>query len=104
MDLSETPAVEPRETGGDERIGLLVAGLLLVLVGWGLAVGLNLLLHAQAPPSGMPVGPLRIFRSLGPYAWLTLALGLFTGAMGSAFVLLARATAKGPFVLPGEPY
>ena len=104
MDLTETPAVEPMETGGDERIGLFVAGALLVVVGWGIAVLLNLLLHAQAPAGGTPLGPIRVGHALGPYAWLTLALGLFTGAMGSAFVLLARTTAKGPFVLPGQPY
>lgn len=104
MDLSETPAVAPMETGGDERIGLFLAGAVLLVVGWGFAVLLNLLLHAQAPDSGLPLGPVRVFRSLGGYAWLTLGLGLFTGAIGAAFVVLARSTAKGPFVLPGQPY
>ncbi|MGI0132548.1 MAG: hypothetical protein ACREDK_05585 [Thermoplasmata archaeon] len=104
MDLAETPAVDPLPTGGDERAGLFVAGGLLLAVGWGMAVVLNLLVHALAPSGGIPFGPIRIVPAIGPYAWLTLALGAFTGLMGVAFVRLARSTAKGPLVLPGEPY
>ena len=104
VDLQETPAVPPMDSGGDERLGYFIAGGLLVALGWGLAVGANLLVHATAGSTGASVGWIRITSTLGPIAWAVLALGLVTGAVGAALIGLARRTHPGPFVLPGYGY
>lgn len=104
VDVSESPAVPPFDGQGDERAGWAIAGGLLVLLGWGLAVALNLYLHLTAPAAGVALGPIRIGSTLGAFAWLTLALGLFTGAVGAGLLVLSRSAPKGPLVLPGYPY
>lgn len=104
VDLSETPAVPPEDHGGDERAGFLVAGGLLIAVGWGLAVVLNVLAHAMAPRGGSAWGPVTVFPTMGPFAWAAFGLGLFTGAIGVGLLLLARSSPKGRFVLPGFAY
>jgi hypothetical protein len=104
VDLQETPAVPPTDPGGDERIGYLIAGGLLVLLGWGFGVVANLLLHEWAGPGGMPLVWLRITSTLGPYAWAVFGFGLVTGAVGVGLLMVGRAAPKGPFVLPGVDY
>ncbi|MCI4368506.1 MAG: hypothetical protein L3K09_02945 [Thermoplasmata archaeon] len=103
-DLSETPAVPPTDYGGDERLGLFIAGGLLLLFGFGVAVILNLFLHLSAPSGGSVLGPWRITSTMGPYAWAILAFGLVTGIVGAALIALGRETAPGALVLPGYPY
>jgi hypothetical protein len=103
-DLQETPAIEPEDEGGNERAGFRIAGAILVFVGWGLAVFLNALLHASAHPGGRVVGFVRISSTLGPFAWATLALGLFTGLFGVGMLWIARESNPGPVRLPGFPY
>jgi len=104
VDLQETPAVPPTDPGGDERIGYLAAGGLLIALGWGLGVVANLLLHAAAGSGGLSLGGIRITATLGSYAWAVLGFGIGTGAVGVGLVLVGRSTPKGPFVLPGVDY
>jgi hypothetical protein len=104
VDVQETPAVEPEETGGDERTGFQIAGALLIVLGWGFGVFLNLLLHASAHPGGRVIGSVRIYTTLGPYAWAILAFGIAVGFFGVALVWLARDAKTGPLRLPGTPY
>lgn len=104
VDLAESPAVAPMDTGGDERAGMFAAGAILVALGLGLGVLVNVVAHWMAAPSGTPWGPVRVFPSFGPYAWAALGLGLFTGAIGIGVLLMARASAKGRLVLPGQAY
>ncbi len=104
VDIQEVPAVPPTDMGADDRYGFFAAGGTLLVLGWGLGVLVNLLLHAMAGPSGMTVGWIRITSTLGPYAWAVVGLGVVTGAIGVGLLLLARATPKGPFVLPGADY
>ncbi len=105
VDVQDAPATPPEDHGGDQRIGLIIAGGLLIFVGWGLGFLANLLLHAYAPSSGWVLfGTVRIFPTLGPYAWAVFGLGLVMGVIGIAFLFLSRSTAKGPFVLPGYDY
>jgi hypothetical protein len=104
VDLQESPAVPPTDEGGDERYGYLAAGGTLIFLGWGLGVLVNLLLHAMAGSNGMVVGWIRITSTLGPYAWAVFGLGIVTGAIGVGLLLVARATPKGLFVLPGADY
>lgn len=104
VDLQETPAVPPTDSGGDERLGYLLAGGVLLVLGWGLGVLANLLLHAAAGTGGMTIGWVRITAHLGPYAWGVFGLGVVTGALGVGLLLVGRATPKGPFVLPGVDY
>lgn len=104
VDIHETPAVPPFDSGGDERVGYYVAGALLVLLGWVGGVVTNLVLHAAAGSGGMTVGWIRITSTLGAYAWAVLGFGLFTGAVGVVLLALGRASPKGPLVLPGYDY
>ena len=104
VDIQETPAVPPMDPGGDERVGYLLAGGILIALGWGLAVLVNLLLHFLAGSGGMTVGGHVITSTLGAYAWATFALGLFAGGFGVVLVAFGRASPKGPLVLPGYDY
>lgn len=105
VDLQETPATPPEEYGGDERIGWQIAGGLLIFLGWGIAVVINLLAHAVAPSGGMQVWwGIWIGSHVGGFAWITLGIGVFTGAMGVVFLYLASGSTRGPLVLPGYDY
>ena len=104
-DLQETPAVAPEDEGGNLRAGFVVAGSLLIFVGWGLGVFLNVLLHASARSGGRVLdGFVRIYPTLGPYAWALLGLGVFAGALGAAMIGLSRSETRGPLRLPGTSY
>jgi len=104
VDVHETPATPPWDSGGDERVGYFIAGAILILVGWVGAVGANLAAHAMAGSGGLTLGTVHITSTLGPYAWAALGLGLFTGAVGVVLLAIGRGTAKGPLVLPGYDY
>jgi hypothetical protein len=104
VDLQETPAVPPTDTGGDERIGFQIAGILLIALGWGVAVVGNLLLHHAAGAGGLLLGPVRITSRMGSFAWAAFGFGVFTGIFGVLLLWVARSSPRGPFVLPGYPY
>jgi hypothetical protein len=92
------------DPGGDERVGYFIAGGILLVLGWGFGVFVNLLLHEMAGGGGTTVGWVRITSSMGPYAWAVLAFGLVTGTLGAGLLALGRASPKGPLVLPGYNY
>jgi hypothetical protein len=104
LDLQEAPAVPPFDPQGDERAGLFGAGGLLIFLGWGLGVVVNLVVHHWAPAGGERILGVYFGPALGVYAEATLAFGLVTGAIGVVLVGLARASPKGPVVLPGYEY
>ena len=104
VDLQETPAVPEMETGGDDRLGFQIAGGLLIFLGWVLGVGVNLWVHRTAPSTGSVIGWVRVYPTLGPYAWAVFAFGLFTGVVGVVMIALGRASSRGPIVLPGYDY
>jgi hypothetical protein len=104
VDLQETPATPPEDHGGDERYGYQLAGSVLIALGWGLGVVVNLLLHYQARTGAFVDAGVHFGPTLGPYAWAVFGLGLVTGAMGVAILAVARSTPRGPFVLPGVDY
>lgn len=104
VDIYNAPATPPEDYGGDERIGWQAAGVLLMVLGWGFGVVLNLVLHAIAPASGLTVFTVRIFPALGNYAIAAFGLGLFFGAFGAVLWALGRTSPRGPLVLPGYRY
>jgi hypothetical protein len=104
VDLQETPAVAPMDTGGDERAGYFLSGGTLIALGWGLGVFLNLALHMMAPASGFTIAGIWFGRTVGTYAWATVGFGLMTGIIGVALLFVGQATPKGRLVLPGTDY
>lgn len=104
VDLHETPAVPPFDPGGDERLGYFVAGGLLIAAGWGIAVGLNVLLHQTASSAGLGSSGLHVGHAWGPRGAAIALFGAFTGAFGVVLVALGRDSPRGPFVLPGAEY
>ena len=102
--LDESPAVPPEDRGGDERLGYRIGGVLLLAVGWGLGVAVNIALHRLAPTAGQAIGPWRIYPVLGSYAWGVVALGLIAGTVGIFMLWLAGRAPAGRFVLPGYSY
>jgi hypothetical protein len=103
-DLTERPAVPAEDRGGDERIGYRLGGAFLLVVGWGLGVILNVVVHAMAPATGEWVGPWRVYPALGVYAVGALALGAVAGVVGLFMLWLAQRSSPGRFVLPGYSY
>jgi hypothetical protein len=103
-DLQEVPATPPEPTGGDERIGYYLAGGVLIALGWGLGVAVNVLLHWRARSQPGTLWGVHFTGTMGEYAWAVFGLGLVAGAMGVALLAVARATPRGPFVLPGVDY
>jgi hypothetical protein len=101
VDVHESPAVPPFDPQGDVRFGYLTAGGLLLVLGWGLGVAANVLLHLSAPAAGHRLWHLYFAPALGPYALAVLGFGLVTGAFGVVLLALGRAAPRGPFVLPG---
>lgn len=92
------------DMGGDERLGGYVAAGLLIGLGWGVLVLVNLLLHWTAPVGGTAVGPFRVYPSIGSFATAAAIFGGVSGALGIALAVLARSSPAGRFVLPGQPY
>ena len=103
-DLQDRPAVEPMDTGGDARYGFLLAGALLVVLGWGVLLALNLLLHRTAPPGGFDLGVVRVYGTLGAFGQAAALLGAGAGIVGVVLAYYGARSPKGPFVLPGAPY
>lgn len=104
VDVHETPAVPPEDSGGDERAGMIAAGGVLVTLGWVLGVVANVFVHLAAPSGGFVLGPVVVGHAFGGYAWMTLIIGALTGALGVAVAWSGRASAAGPLVLPGGSY
>jgi len=99
--LEETPAVPPFDPGGDERLGYYAAGGLLITLGWGVGIVVNVLLHLMAPSDGHRVLSAYFGPTLGPYAWAVVGFGAATGVFGVVLLGLGRRSPRGPFVLPG---
>ena len=104
VDLSESPAVPPFDPKGDERLGYFLAGGLLIAVGWGVALVLNILLHRWAAAGATHLWTLRVGARWGPEGIAVALFGAATGAVGVVLVLLGRESPRGPIVLPGAEY
>lgn len=105
VDIHETPAVPPFDPQGDERFGYFVAGGLLIAAGWGVAVALNVALHAVAGPGGIGWWfGLHVGRAWGAEGWAVAIFGALTGAFGIALIGFGRTAPRGPVVLPGAEY
>jgi hypothetical protein len=104
VDVHEAPAVPPFDPQGDVRLGYFIGGGLLIALGWGLGVVVNVVLHLLAPSGGHRLLDLYFGTSLGPYAWGVVGLGLLSGAIGVVLLELGRSSPRGAIVLPGYDY
>ncbi|MCI4373657.1 MAG: hypothetical protein L3K02_08475, partial [Thermoplasmata archaeon] len=77
---------------------------ILLGLGWGLGVVVNLLLHWEAAMGPFEIGTVHFGPTMGAYAWSVFALGLAAGAVGASFLVVARSTPRGALVLPGADY
>ncbi len=100
-DLQETPATPDEPTGGDERIGYFAAGGVLIALGWGLGVLVNLLLHWAARSAPFSLLGVHFGAAMGEYSWAVFGLGLVSGALGVALLGVAHGIPRGKLVLPG---
>lgn len=76
--------------GGNRRAGLLAGGSLLLVIGMGGAILLNIFLHLL-PAVGqceLFVGLLRVCNEWGWYATIVLALGAFATLVGAGMIWL----------------
>lgn len=94
----------PFDPQGDERAGYFIAGGLLIAAGWGIALLLNVVLHALAPAGGITFLTLHVGPHWGSEGWAFAIFGAFTGAFGVVLLALGRASPRGPVVLPGAEY
>jgi hypothetical protein len=101
VDLQETPAVPPFDPKGDARLGYFIAGSLLIALGWGLGVALNLVLHLTAPVGGHTLLGVYFGPTFGAYSEAVFGLGVFAGSLGVVLLGLGEGSPKGPIVLPG---
>lgn len=88
-------------TGGNRRAGWYAGGVILLMLGFGVGVIANLLLHAAAPV-GQCVQFLPGFwvcNSWGWYATVVLVLGLFATLVGVGMVALAVQMPRAPLRL-----
>jgi|GEM_PF-2457722 hypothetical protein len=85
---------------GNVRVGFLVAGLLLVVFGWGGAVILNVYLHTIAPPNGIPVLLWRVYPGWSLYDGVLAFLGVLATLVGLGMLYLARHKPSGSVRLP----
>jgi hypothetical protein len=103
-DVEEGPPVPPFEEGGDRRIGWLVGGSFFAILGIGVLVAANLVLHHLAPAGGSRWGPIWIGSTMGWYAWSAVGFGILVGALGFLLVYLGFREPRGNFELPGAPF
>ena len=85
---------------GNQRAGFIVAGLLLVLLGWGVGVVANYVLHAVAPSGGIPLGLVTVYPGWSWYATFVLILGVFATLLGLGMFYLAMQKPRAPVHLP----
>lgn len=104
VDIRETPATPPEDYGGDVRIGWEIAGGLLIALGWGMGVVVNVIAHAVAPSAGFVFIWVHIYPTMGDYSLAALGIGLFGGILGVVLWGLGRTSPRGPLVLPGYDY
>ncbi len=80
---------------GDRRVGYFVAGTILLLVGLGGGILLNVLLHHLAPPGGYGLGLFRVYPGWSAYASVALGLGVLTSLVGGAMLYFGWTTPRG---------
>ncbi len=87
--------------GGNRRAGFLSGGVLLLILGLGVGILLNLYLHMTAPAGGcQTIGTLlHVCSSWGWYATVVLTLGAFATLVGAGMVGLGLQLPSSPLRL-----
>ncbi len=90
---------------GDRRVGYFIAGTILLLIGLGGGLLLNVLLHRLAPAEGYGLGLFRVYPGWSAYASVAFGLGVLTALVGGAMLYLGWSTPRGalrPFDTEGR--
>jgi hypothetical protein len=90
--------MEGREDG-DRRLGYFAAGSILLALGLGGGLFLNVVLHRLAPSGGLDLLLFRVYPGWSPYATVALGLGVLTSLVGGALLYLGWSSPTGPLSL-----
>ena len=91
------PAARPG-VGGNRRAGLLAGGAVLLTLGLGVAIILNLLAHLGVPAGSCRtlVPGLHICDTWGWYATVVFVLGIFASLVGAGMIALGQQLPASP--------
>jgi hypothetical protein len=85
---------------GNSRFGFFMGGVILVVLGLGCAIILNVILHATAPSGGYDLLWFKVYPGWSWYATVTAIIGVLAALIGSAMVWFGFTDPSGPLSLP----
>lgn len=85
---------------GNRRAGYFIAASFLLILGFGVGVALNILVHITAPSQGVRVFFVTVYPYFGWYAVLVLALGVVSAFIGLGMIWLGLNERFGRLSLP----
>jgi hypothetical protein len=85
---------------GNSRLGFFMGGIILIVLGLGCAIILNIILHAMAPSGGMDFFWFRVYPGWSWYATITAILGVLATLVGSGMAYFGVTDPSGPIALP----
>ncbi len=87
-------------TDGNQRAGFLAGGTLLLVVGMGGGLVLNLILHGAAPSGGINLGLFRVYPGWSLYDTIVATLGIIASLIGIGMIWFGFDMPAGPLRLP----
>jgi hypothetical protein len=85
---------------GNSRLGFFMGGVILIVLGLGCAIMLNVILHAIAPTGGVQLLWFKVFPGWSWYATVAAIIGVVATLVGSGMVWFGFTDPSGPLSLP----